>query len=501
MTQQTAIRRVLIVGGGTAGWMTAAMLARVMGPQLHIRLIESDAIGTVGVGEATIPAIQHFNAALGINEAEFLTATQGSIKLGIQFENWGKLGEQYMHAFGPIGKPLGFTSFHHYWLAARARGDNSSFWDYSLNYQAARSGKYQPLAHIPNTPLQGLIHAYHFDAGLYAAFLRRYSERLQVIRTEGTIAAVTKTPAGDIASVTLADGQTFSADLFIDCSGIRALLIGQELNVGYENWQHWLPCDSALAVPTAARQPILPYTRSIAHAGGWQWRIPLQHRTGNGLVYSSQYLDDDAARHTLLTNLDAEVLAEPRKISFVTGRRKQQWQQNCVAIGLSSGFLEPLESTSIHLIQSAIVRLVQSFPASYDMAALRQNYNQQSQQEFEAIRDFIILHYCLNQRDDNGLWQYCRSMALPDSLAQRIALFQQSAAVFRQQDELFTEVAWQQVMLGQNVLPQQYHPLADQLTAAQLNGFLGDIKLIMQRTAAKLPSHQAFLQQVQQAQQ
>lgn len=500
MKQQTAVRNVLIVGGGTAGWMTAAMLARVMGSQLQIRLIESDAIGTVGVGEATIPAIQHFNAALGINESEFLQATQGTIKLGIQFENWGKAGDSYMHAFGPIGKPLGFISFHHYWLAAKARGENSSFWDYSLNYQAARVGKYRPLPQIPNTPLQGLIHAYHFDAGLYAAFLRRYSERLGVVRTEGTIAAVTKTPAGAIASVTLQDGQVFDADLFIDCSGLRALLIGQELAVGYEDWRHWLPCDSALAVPTAVRHPILPYTRSIAHTGGWQWRIPLQHRTGNGLVYSSQFLDDATARSTLLNNVDAEALAEPRKISFVTGRRKLQWQQNCVAIGLSSGFLEPLESTSIHLIQSAIVRLVQCFPVSQDMAVLQQTYNRQSQQEFEAIRDFIILHYHLNQREDKGLWQYCRTMTLPDSLTQRIELFQQSGAVFRQQDELFTEVAWQQVMLGQHLWPKHYHPLADNLTDNQLSGFLADLKTIMASTAAKLPAHQLFLQQLHQQQ-
>lgn len=492
--QQTAIKHILIVGGGTAGWMTAALLVRLLGAQVSIRLIESEAIGTVGVGEATIPAIQHFNAALGIQETEFLQATQGTIKLGIQFEGWGKANDSYMHAFGPVGKPVGFTSFHHYWLAARARGDVSPFGEYSLNYQAALAGRYQPLPQIPNTSLQGLVHAYHFDAGLYAAFLRRYSERLGVTRTEGRVSAVTKTPSGALASVTLANGQTISADLFIDCSGLRALLIGQELAVGYEDWRHWLPCDSALAVPTAATLPIKPFTRSIAHQGGWQWRIPLQHRTGNGLVYSSHYLDDAQAQQTLVRHLDAEMLAEPRKISFVTGRRKVQWQQNCIAIGLASGFLEPLESTSIHLIQSAVVRLVQCFPATSDMSALRQIYNQQSQQEFESIRDFIILHYHLNQRQDTGLWQYCRTMPLPDSLAQRIQLFRESAAVFRQQDELFTEVAWQQVMLGQNLLPLSYHPLANTLSNSQLNRYLADLKSIYHNTVSQLLAHQEFLQ-------
>ncbi|HBN89087.1 tryptophan halogenase family protein [Rheinheimera aquimaris] len=487
--------KVLIAGGGTAGWMTAALLSRLLGPAVKIRLIESDAIGTVGVGEATIPAIQHFNAVLGIPEAEFLNATQGTIKLGIQFEHWGKQGDSYMHAFGPVGRQLGVTSFHHYWLAAQARGDTSGFWDYSLNYQAAKTGKYAPLPQVPNTPLQGLVHAYHFDASLYAALLRRYSEQLGVQRTEGTIASVNKTTSGDIASVTLQDGSSYKADLFIDCSGLRALLIGQELSVGYEDWRHWLPCDTALAVPSEVILPIMPYTRSIAHTGGWQWRIPLQHRTGNGLVYSSQFLTDDAAHNTLLDNLDAPALAEPRKINFVTGRRKQQWVRNCIAIGLSSGFLEPLESTSIHLIQSAVLRLVQCFPGADNIDTVRQEYNRQSQTEYEAIRDFIILHYHLNQRDDNGLWQYCRQMVLPDSLKQRIELFKQSALVFRQQDELFTEVAWQQVMLGQGLIPTAYHPMADNLTDKQLSSFLIDLKHIITHTTQQLPPHQAFLQQ------
>lgn len=493
-TDLNQVRRVLIVGGGTAGWMTAAMLARILGEQIDLQLVESDTIGTVGVGEATIPAIQHFNAALGINEAEFLRETKGSIKLGIQFENWGRQGDSYMHAFGPVGRQLGMASFHHFWLAAQAKGDNSSFWDYSLNYQAAKAGKFSPQSQLPNSPLPGLQYAYHFDAGLYAAFLRRYSEQRRVKRIEGLIAKVEQKPSGDIAAVVLTDGQVLSADLFIDCSGLRALLIEQTLAAGYDNWQHWLPCDSALAVPSEARYPIVPYTRSIAHGGGWQWRIPLQHRTGNGLVYSSRFLDDEQAKQTLLSNLDAPALAEPRKISFVTGRRKQQWRRNCVAIGLSSGFLEPLESTSIHLIQSAVVRLVQCFPATQDMTALSNEFNRQSQQEFEAIRDFIILHYHLNQRTDHPLWQYCREMALPDALAQRLELFRHSAQIFRQQDELFTEVAWQQVLLGQNLLPASYHPLADSLTKAQLTGFFADLKQVVSKTVAALPSHQSFLQ-------
>ncbi|EJI86701.1 tryptophan halogenase [Alishewanella aestuarii B11] len=493
-TALNQVRRVLIVGGGTAGWMTAAMLARILGEQILLQLVESDSIGTVGVGEATIPAIQHFNAALGINEAEFLRETKGSIKLGIQFENWGRQGDSYMHAFGPVGRQLGMASFHHFWLAAKARGDQSSFWDYSLNYQAAKAGKFNPQSQLPGSPLPGLQYAYHFDAGLYAAFLRRYSEQRGVTRVEGLIAHVEQQPSGDIATVVLTDGRVLAADLFIDCSGLRALLIEQTLAAGYDNWQHWLPCDSALAVPSEARYPIVPFTRSIAHGGGWQWRIPLQHRTGNGLVYSSRFLDDEQAKQTLLTNLDAPALAEPRKISFVTGRRKQQWRHNCVAVGLSSGFLEPLESTSIHLIQSAVVRLVQCFPATRDMVALSAEFNRQSQLEFEAIRDFIILHYHLNQRTDHPLWQYCREMDLPDTLAQRLDLFRQSGQVFRQQDELFTEVAWQQVMLGQNTYPISHHPLAEGLTATQLSGYLSDLQQVVSKTVMALPTHQAYLQ-------
>lgn len=488
-----AVKQVLIVGGGTAGWMTAAMLVRLMGPQLDIRLIESATIGTVGVGEATIPAIQHFNAALGIEESEFLRATGGTIKLGIQFENWGQHGDSYMHAFGPIGRALGVTPFHHYWLAAKRQGHKSAYSDYSLNFLAARAGKYAPLPQIPGTPLQGLQHAYHFDAGLYAAFLRRYAEQRGVLRTEGEIIDVQQTVAGDIASVTLKNGQQYSADLFIDCSGSRALLIGDTLGVGYENWQHWLPCDSALAAPTSTKHPIIPFTRAVAHDAGWQWQIPLQHRMGNGVVYSSQYLNDDLARQMLLANLDTEVLDEPRKISFTAGRRYQSWYKNCVAIGLAAGFLEPLESTSIHLIQTAVVRLVQCFPQSMSMDAVSTEFNRQAQDEIESIRDFIILHYHLNQRAGQGLWHYCRTMLLPDSLRQRIELFKQSAAVFRHQDELFTEAAWTQVMLGQHLQPLSYHPMADMLSSTQRTDFLTDLSSIMTSAVARLPSYQQFL--------
>ncbi|GGP61522.1 tryptophan halogenase family protein [Shewanella saliphila] len=503
--KQTTIKNIVIVGGGTSGWMTAAMLSRLFNTQLNITLIESDAIGTIGVGEATIPPLQIFNSVLGIKESDFINATQATYKLGIEFENWYQQGDAYMHAFGNVGRDLGFTSFHHYWLCAQAAHNTDSnsqynpadFWRYSINFQAAKHNKFQPIATIPNAQMSGITHAYHFDASLYATMLQQYCLQRSVKRLEGKIDNTILDSSGNIASVILQSGQTVAGDLFIDCSGFSALLIEQALGVDYENWQHWLPCDSAYAVPCESTHPLLPYTIATAHDAGWQWRIPLQHRTGNGIVYSSQYMSDAQAKQQLLDNLDGTPLAEPRKINFTTGRRVKQWHKNCIAIGLSSGFLEPLESTSLHLVQSAIIRLTKLFPHHGIQSQQVDEFNRQSQTEFEQIRDFIILHYHLNAKqtepDNRGLWQHCRDMSIPDSLQQKIDLFSQTACVFKHQDELFTEAAWIQVMLGQGITPADFHPLAAAVEPAALQDYLGNISKVINTTVTNMPEHSAFI--------
>lgn len=488
------INRVVVVGGGTAGWNAAALLVRTLGNVISVTLVESDDIGIVGVGEATIPPIINFNNALGIKESDFLKATQGSIKLGIQFENWGQVGDSYMHAFGNVGKDFAFCSFHNYWLRSQQEGISSNFWDFSLNYQTAKRNKFAKLSQLPGTELPGLSYAYHFDAGLYAKYLRGFCEERGVRRVEGIINQVRRhSETGFIEAVVLESGEVVEGDLFLDCSGFRGLLIEQALETGYEEWGHWLPCDKAMAVPTVLTDEIRPYTRSIAHRAGWQWNIPLQHRTGNGHVYCSQYVSDDEAREILLNHLEGEPLAEPRNIPFKTGRRKKQWNKNCVSLGLASGFLEPLESTSIHLIQAGLRRLIQHFPHKGIKQAEVDEFNRQSQIEFEHIRDFIILHYKVNQRSDSQFWIDCRNMPIPDSLAHRIELFKSSGKVFKEGDELFHEIAWQQVMIGQNVIPDDYHPLAHNITTEQLQGLLNDFKTLVDSAAEKLPSHDQFL--------
>ncbi|AWL11064.1 Tryptophan 7-halogenase [Saliniradius amylolyticus] len=488
--------KVVIVGGGSSGWMAASILTRLMNQQLDITLVESEQVGTVGVGEATIPPITHFNRVLGISEAEFLKQTQGSIKLGIEFSDWYQPGQSYMHAFGQIGKNMGLAGFHHNWLKAKSEGQGGDFWDYSLNYQAAKANKFTHLNTIPNTQLQGLVQAYHLDAGLYAAYLRQLSEKQGVKRVEGFVESVTLVPeTGFIDSLVLQSGQKIQGDLFIDCSGFRGLLIEGALKTGYEDWRHWLPCDRALAIPSEKLDPLPPYTRSIAHNAGWQWQIPLQHRTGNGLVYCSDYLSDEQAQELLLKNLSSDPLAEPKPIRFTTGRRVKQWHKNCVALGLSSGFLEPLESTSLHMVQSGLVRLIKLFPQNGISPVDVEEYNRQSKVEFERIRDFIILHYVLNNRPE-AFWQRCRTMPIPDSLAHKIELFREGGKVFREQDELFTEVAWYQVMIGQGLLPQKYHPLADSLTTEQQADLLTGLKTLIDRTVQQLPTHQSFLDKI-----
>ncbi len=494
---QNKIQQVVVVGGGTAGWITASLLVKVLGKTIDITLVESDKIGIVGVGEATIPPMLTFNAALGLDEKTFLKETKGTIKLGIEFENWKQKGDSYMHAFGGLGKNFPFCDFHHFWIKYKQQGGTSDFWDFSLNYQAAKQNKFSKVSQIEGTNLPGINYAYHFDAGLYAKCLRKYSEPLGVKRVEGVIEQVEVSPeTGDITGLKLDNGEHVSGDLFIDCTGLHALLIEKTLNTGFEDWSHWLPCDRAMAVPCESTDTIEPYTRSIAHDSGWQWRIPLQHRIGNGIVYSSKYMTDEQAKEALLGNLDGKPLAEPKIIPFRTGRRRKQWHKNVVSIGLSSGFLEPLESTSIHLIQTAAIRLIKHFPHQGINAEEVEEFNRQSQFEYERIRDFIILHYKINQRDDSQFWRECQRMDIPDSLAHRIALFRKTGKVFRDIDELFTEVAWQQVFIGQGVMPEDYHPLVDSLTKEQLDDLMSNLKTLINRSADNMPSHHSFLEQI-----
>jgi tryptophan halogenase len=486
-----AIKNVVIVGGGTAGWLTAALLQKVIGTSINITLVESEAIGTVGVGEATIPPIRLVNQVLGINEAEFLRETKATIKLAIKFENWRTPNESYFHTFGSPGKSMAFCHFHHFVNRAKHLGQESTIWDYDLNYLCATQGKF---AHIKaQDPVLDLPYAYHFDASLYAQFLRRYCQKLGAKRIEGMIESVQQHPSGDIAGVTLQDGQQIHGDLFVDCSGFRGLLIQQTLGVGYDDWTHLLPCDRAVAVPSERFDNTVPYTRAIAHKAGWQWRIPLQHRNGNGLVYCSSHMSDDEATHSLLNNLDSTPIGDPKVIHFKTGRRRKQWHKNVVAVGLASGFLEPLESTSIHLIQSAIVRLIHLFPHQGIDSAAVDEFNQQSELEYTQIRDFLVLHYHLTERDDSQFWRNIQSMDIPASLAHKMALFKQTGKLFREQNDLFLESSWLQVMVGQGIEPNDYHPIANNLCEPQLLNMLNKMREVKQEPLTSLPSHDEFL--------
>jgi tryptophan halogenase len=492
--KENAIRRVVIVGGGTAGWLAAALLARALGPTREIRLIESAQIGTVGVGEATIPQILHINAFLGIDEAEMLRVTHGTYKLGVQLENFGRLGDSYLHGFGDVGLPLGLLPFHHYWLRARAEGDTHSLWDYSLNAVAAAKDRYARLDKVPNSPLAGLRYAYQFDAAHYAQYLRSKIPEGAVCRTEGKVVDVNlRGTDGFIESLQLDSGEIIEGDFFVDCSGFRGLLIEGALTSGYENWQQWLPCDRALAVGSTRNGPMHPYTLATARSAGWQWRIDLQHRTGNGHVYCSHFISDDEAAAQVLANLPGEAMGDPRPLRFVTGTRKLVWNRNCLALGLAAGFMEPLESTTIHLVQSGVARFLGMFPDKHCDPRLVDTYNRQTRFEYEHVRDFLILHYKATERDDTPFWRQCGAMDVPESLAQRIDLFRRTGLIFREADELFTEVAWLQVLLGQRVEPQHYHPLADELEDSKLKGFLSDIRTLVNRAAAPLPTHDEFV--------
>lgn len=489
------IKDVLIVGGGTAGWMAAAALSHVFkNKQCRIRLVESDHIGTVGVGEATIPVIQKFNQMLGIDENDFIKNTQGTFKLGIQFVNWGSLGNSYIHPFGPYGMSMGYLSFYHYWLRMSANKQSIDPCEYSIAIQAALRGRFMPPANIPNSPLSQISYAYHFDSSLYAKYLRNFAEARSVERIEGEIEQVAlRINDGYIESVKLKDGTRLEAQLFIDCTGFRGLLIEKAMNTGYDDWSHWLPCDTAVAVPTKNVTAPLPYTRSTAHSAGWQWRIPLQHRTGNGHVFCSKYMSDEEARKILLENVEGETLADPRFIRFKTGMRRKFWNKNCVAMGLASGFLEPLESTSIHLIQSSISKLIALFPmVDFDQTNI-DKYNELLTSEFTFVRDFIILHYKVSQRTDSEFWNYCRHMQVPETLQKKIDLYQSSGRLFRDNNELFDEVSWFAVMQGQGLKAQNYHPLADQIAEPEFQKIMGEIKAVINRAADAIPAQEEYI--------
>lgn len=486
--QPRPIRRVVIAGGGTAGWMVAAGLSKSLGKLFDIRLIESEEIGTIGVGEATIPTLHFFHEMLGIDEKEFMVATNATFKLGISFENWRNVNEHYFHSFGTTGKPHWTAGFQHFWLEGRRRGLASDYGDYCLELRAAKDNRF---AKLPNW---GMNYAYHLDATAYAAYLRRFSEALGVKRIEGKIGKVhTDSNSGHITGLTMQDGSLIEGDLFIDCTGMRSLLLGETLGVPYESWSQWLPCDSAVAAQTTSVGEAVPFTRSIAHPWGWQWRIPLQHRVGNGLVFSSKCIGDDEAKAALLANVQGEVIRPPRVIKFTPGQREIVWKNNVVAIGLSSGFLEPLESTSIHLIQRGLTRLIQMFPADGICQSDIDEYNDQTRKAIEPIRDFIILHYHVTNRNDVQFWRNCREMEVPKLLAHRIQLFKDTARVCLDSDELFRDNSWIQVMMGQGIAPTAHHPVTRQMESADLSEFLGEIRKDAARTLMKLPKHQDFV--------
>jgi tryptophan halogenase len=479
--------RVVIAGGGTAGWVAAAALVRHLGPNLDITLVESDAIGTVGVGESTIPTAWTFHKLLGINEQVFLRETNATFKLGIAFENWLREGDRYFHPFGSIGRALPLCDFQHFWLEAKARGFGGALGDYSLETQAALAGKFMTGDPMP------LAYAYHLDATAYAAFLRRLAEPAGVRRVEGRITQVEQTDTGDIAALVLEDERRIEGDLFIDCTGFRALLIEETLKTGFDDWSHWLPTDRAFAVQSETTEAPVPYTRAIAHGAGWRWRIPLQHRMGNGFVYASGYLSDDVAREQLLAAVPGRPLFDPRLIRFTTGMRKKAWNRNCIALGLASGFIEPLESTSIHLVMIAVTRLLQNFPTDGgDMAALSARFNAQSRAESEHIRDFIILHYKLNDRPE-PFWRDHAARAVPDSLAARIALFREGASAYQEGTDLFRVDSWNAVLLGQGVQPRAHHPMPAQIPSADLERALGDLRAGIAAQLARLPGHADFI--------
>jgi len=483
------IRTIVILGGGTAGWMTAAALSRALhGSGRAIKLVESDEIGTIGVGEATIPTIHWFNQLVGLDEAEFLRETKATYKLGVQFTGWNGEGSRYLHPFGKFGPPGDGVMFLHRLIRARLGGLEAGTEDFSFTAQAARAGRFAPPVGDPRSLRSTLGYAYHFDAGLYARYLRRHAEARGVTRIEGKIARVDQdSESGNITRLVTERGDEVAGELFVDCSGLRGLLIEKTLGAGFEDWSHWLPCDRAWAAPTAAETEVLPYTRATAAEAGWRWRIPLQHRTGNGYVYSSRYQEDDAARQSLLDALGEEPIAEPRLIRFLPGKRKRAWVKNVVAIGLSSGFIEPLESTSIHLIQSGIAKLLALFPRHGADPLVAEQFERVFGQEMRDVRDFLALHYKMTAGRVEPIWRYCQDMPIPDSLAYRIEQFRASGRLVLSTDELFRDASWFAVMDGQGIRPTDYNPVIETIEAAENRRHIAAVRAAIAQATAQLP--------------
>ena len=497
-TSQPLVKKVVIVGGGTAGWMAAAAMTKIFGKSdMQIQLVESDQIGSIGVGEATIPQINLFNRLLGLDEDEFVKYTHATYKLGIEFVNWTRLGDSYIHSFGTYGANMEGISFHHFWLQQHQAGYPHDLSEFSLEAVAAYQGKFmRPTKQAGNSPLSQIAYAFQFDAILYAQFLRKFAEARGAKRTEGRIVnTILNSESGFVEAVELENGDKIEGDLFVDCSGLRGVLIEQALKTGYDDWREWLPCDRAIAVPCEREGPATPYTTSTAHQAGWQWRIPLQHRTGNGHVYCSEYISDDEAMSVLMNNLEGPALRDPFQLQYITGRRKRAWNKNVVALGLSSGFLEPLESTSIHLIQTGIARLMTYFPTlSFEQADIDE-YNRLTRTEFEYVRDFLVLHYRQTERDDSAFWRHCQNLPMTDHLKRKIALYEANGRIYREKDELFTEDSWLAVMHGQGLRPRGHHPVATALGNEVVHERIEGIRSVINASADYMPDHMEFIRE------
>lgn len=491
------IKNIVIIGGGTAGWMVAAAMARLLNhPEINITLVESDAIGTVGVGEATIPHLRLFNQLLGLHEDDFVKKTNATFKLGIEFVDWDALGKSYIHPFGPYGVPMGGLRFHQYWLRHQHLGNNTSIDQYNLQVLAAKAGKFSRPQNVKNSPLSTIEYAFHFDASLYVKFMREFSEKLGVHRVEGKVTSVDQdTETGFIEAVTLENGKTIKGDLFFDCSGFRGLLIDRTLKVGYNDWSAYLPCNSAIAQASEKDGDPIPYTRATAKSSGWQWRIPLQSRIGNGHVYCSDYMDDEEALNVLHNGMDTRPIGTPKQLRFKTGIRKNTWEKNVISLGLAAGFLEPLESTSIHLIQTAIARFMANFPDKHFEQANIDFYNKRTLLEYEQVRDFLILHYKATDRTDSEFWNYCRSMEIPESLTERMNIYRSNGRLYRHDNELFGDASWFAVLHGQGVEAKGFHPNVNIMPEDELNRRMSEIERTWQACLESMPSHQEFIEQ------